>query len=177
MAYSRWGLTNALFSALKFLQGKNKYRTVVGHIKELLGLLEFHLSVGHSEFFRRLGSSWAAMFHAVGFSIVQFLFLPSSCEISLRKPFKKTPGKCRTSWVCDQMPERKSLMAAKFKGRVKLRFIPATDALEQIHSFSKWAGLQPQSWLCFECSIYCVRIQHFANFLTNTDELNLFPRL
>ncbi len=33
--------------------------------------------------------------------IVQFLFLPSSCEVSLRKQFKKTPGKCRTSWVCD----------------------------------------------------------------------------
>ncbi len=33
--------------------------------------------------------------------IVQFLFLPSSCEVSLRKQFKKTPGKCRTSWGCD----------------------------------------------------------------------------
>ncbi len=34
------------FSAQKFLQGKNKNRTRVGHIKELLGLLSF----------RRLGS-------------------------------------------------------------------------------------------------------------------------
>ncbi len=33
--------------------------------------------------------------------IVQFLFLPSSCEVSLRKQFKKIPGKCRTSWICD----------------------------------------------------------------------------
>ncbi len=31
------------------------------------------------------------------FFIVQFLFLPSSCEVSLRKRIKKTPGKCRTS--------------------------------------------------------------------------------
>ncbi len=31
--------------------------------------------------------------------IVQFLLLPSSCEVSLRKLFQKTPGKCRTSWV------------------------------------------------------------------------------
>ncbi len=30
--------------------------------------------------------------------IVQFLFLPSSFEVSLRKQFQKTPGKCRISW-------------------------------------------------------------------------------
>ncbi len=44
-------------SAQKFLQGKNKDRTVVGHNKELLGLFEFHPSFGHFEFVRRLGSS------------------------------------------------------------------------------------------------------------------------
>ncbi len=45
------------FSAQKFLQGKNKDRTVVGHIKKLLGLLEFHPPFGHFEFVRRLGST------------------------------------------------------------------------------------------------------------------------
>ncbi len=37
--------------------------------------------------------------------------------------FKKTiseiPGKCRTPWVSDKTPERKSLIAAKFKGGAK----------------------------------------------------------
>ncbi len=42
------------FSAQKFPLGKNKDRTVVGNIKILLGLLEFHPSVGHFECFRRL---------------------------------------------------------------------------------------------------------------------------
>ncbi len=40
----------------KFLQGKNKDRTVVGHIKELLVLFEFHPLFGHFEFVGRLGS-------------------------------------------------------------------------------------------------------------------------
>ncbi len=31
------------------------------------------------------------MFYAEAFFIVQFLFLPSSCEVSLRKQLKKTP--------------------------------------------------------------------------------------
>ncbi len=34
-------------------------------------------------------------------SIIQFLFLPSSCEVFLRKQLPKTPCKCRTSWVYD----------------------------------------------------------------------------
>ncbi len=41
----------------------------MGHIKELLGLLEFHPSVGHFEFVRRLGSTWAAMFHVAAFLV------------------------------------------------------------------------------------------------------------
>ncbi len=36
---------------------ENKDRTVVGHIKELLGFLEFHPPFGHFEFVRRLGST------------------------------------------------------------------------------------------------------------------------
>ncbi len=48
---------------------ENKDRTTVGHIKELLGLLYFHPSVGHFEFVRQLGSSSAAMFHVVAFSL------------------------------------------------------------------------------------------------------------
>ncbi len=48
---------NTKFSAQKFLQGKNKDRTMVGHIKQLLGLLEFHPQFGHFEFVRRLGST------------------------------------------------------------------------------------------------------------------------
>ncbi len=59
----------AIFSAQKFLQGKTKDRTVVGHVKELLGLLEFHPSVGHFEFVCRLGSFWVAMFHVVALSL------------------------------------------------------------------------------------------------------------
>ncbi len=47
----------AKFSAQKYLQGKNKDRTVVGHIKELLGLLEFHPSVGNFEIVWRLKNS------------------------------------------------------------------------------------------------------------------------
>ncbi len=42
------------FSAQKFLQGKNKDKTMVGHIEE---------------FVRRLGNSWAAMFYVVAFSL------------------------------------------------------------------------------------------------------------
>ncbi len=52
--------------------------------------------------------------------IVQILVLPSCCEVSLRKRFQRTPGKCRNSWFCASTPERKSLMAAKFKGRAKV---------------------------------------------------------
>ncbi len=65
------------FSAQKFLQGKNKDRTVVGHIKGLLGLLEFHPSVVHFEFVRRSGSSYAALFHVVAFSLLNsYSFCP-----------------------------------------------------------------------------------------------------
>ncbi len=62
------------FSAQKFLHGKNKDRTVVAHIKDLLGPLEVRPSVGHFGFVRRLGSSRAAMFHAVAFSLSNSYF-------------------------------------------------------------------------------------------------------
>ncbi len=70
---------------------------MVGHIKELLGLLEFHPSVGHFEFVRRLGESLSRKVPCSSLFIVKFLVLPSCCEVSLRKQFQKTPGKCRTS--------------------------------------------------------------------------------
>ncbi len=52
--------------------------------------------------------------------IVQFLIIPSFCEVSLRKQFQKTPGKCRIFWVCDKTPKRLSVIAAKFKGPPKI---------------------------------------------------------
>ncbi len=87
-------------SAKKILRGKNQDSTIVGHMEQLLGLLLFHPSFGHFEFVRLSGSSW----HDVPCSslfIVQFFVFPSSCEVSRRKRLQKTPGKCRTSWVCD----------------------------------------------------------------------------
>ncbi len=47
---------------------------MVGHIKDLLGPLEFYPSDGHFEFVRRLGSSWAAMFHVEAFSLSDSYF-------------------------------------------------------------------------------------------------------
>ncbi len=47
---------------------------MVGHIKELLGLLEFHPSVGHFEYVCRLGSFLAAMFHVVAVSLSNSYF-------------------------------------------------------------------------------------------------------
>ncbi len=100
-------LTRALFRKRKlwnfqhrsFCKGK-KDRTVVCHIKELLGLLEFHPSVGHFGFVRRLWSSWAAIFPCSSLFIVQFLFLTSFSEV-LSKRFQNPPGKCKTSWDCE----------------------------------------------------------------------------
>ncbi len=63
-----------IFSTEVSAREKNKGRTVVSHIKELLGLLEFHPSFGHFEFGRRLGSSWASMFHIVAFSLSNSYF-------------------------------------------------------------------------------------------------------
>ncbi len=65
---------------------ENKDWTVVGHIKELLGLLEFHTSVGHYEFVCRL-------LYVVAFS------LSNSYSFRPLVRFLKTPGKCRTSCV------------------------------------------------------------------------------
>ncbi len=49
----------------------------MGHIKELLGLLEFHPSFGHFEFVRRLGSSCAAIFHVVAYPLpTSYIFRP-----------------------------------------------------------------------------------------------------
>ncbi len=62
------------FSAQKLLQGKNKDRTMVGHIKELFGLLEFHPQFGHFECVRRLGNTCASMFHVEAFALSNFYF-------------------------------------------------------------------------------------------------------
>ncbi len=42
---------------------------MVGHIKELLGRLEFHTGVGQFVFISRVGSYWAAIVHVVAFSL------------------------------------------------------------------------------------------------------------
>ncbi len=80
-------------SAHMFLQRKTKDRPVGSYIKELLGHLEFHLFAVWE--YRSLNVPRSSRF------IIQFLIITSSCEVSLRKQFQKTPGICRTSWVCD----------------------------------------------------------------------------
>ncbi len=62
------------FSAQKLLQGKNKDTTVVGHIKELLGLFEFHPQFRHFEFVRQLGNTCASMFHVEAFALSNSYF-------------------------------------------------------------------------------------------------------
>ncbi len=72
------------FSAHMFLQRKNKDRTVESHINELLDRLEFYLF----PVWEYLPLNVPRSCHF----IVQFLIIPSFCEVSLRKQFKKTPG-------------------------------------------------------------------------------------
>ncbi len=48
---------------------------MMGHMKGLLGLLQFHPSVGHFELVRRFESSGAAMFHEVVFSLSNSLLV------------------------------------------------------------------------------------------------------
>ncbi len=64
---------------------------MVSHIKELLGLLEFHPSFGHFEFGRRLGSSWASMFHVVAFSFSNSYFFRPLVKFPWRNNFRKPP--------------------------------------------------------------------------------------
>ncbi len=47
---------------------------MVGHIKELLCLLEFYPQFGNFEFVRRLGSTWASMFHVEAFALSNSYF-------------------------------------------------------------------------------------------------------
>ncbi len=53
---------------------ENNVRTVVGHIRELLGLLEFHPPFGRFEFVRRLGSTGASMFYVAAFALSNSYF-------------------------------------------------------------------------------------------------------
>ncbi len=53
---------------------KNKDRTVMGHNKELLGLLEFYPPFGKFEFVRRLGSTWASMSYKEAFALSNSYF-------------------------------------------------------------------------------------------------------
>ncbi len=73
---SKWSKQELYFvkENYEIFKEKNKDITVVDHSKEVLSLLEFHPSFRHFEFVRRLGSSWAAMFHVVAFSLSNSYF-------------------------------------------------------------------------------------------------------
>ncbi len=66
---NRWWKVSLLTIGANADQGKNKDRSMVGHIMELLGRLLGQPLVSHFEFIRQLGSSSAAMFHVVAFSL------------------------------------------------------------------------------------------------------------
>ncbi len=63
----------------------------MGHNKELLGLFEFHLSFGHFEFVRRLGSSCVAIFHVVAFSLSSSYFFRPLVRFLSENYFRKPP--------------------------------------------------------------------------------------
>ncbi len=53
--------------------------------------MQFDLSVGHLELVSQLETFRAAIAHGSGFLVVQFLILPSTCEVSEIKRIQKPP--------------------------------------------------------------------------------------
>ncbi len=64
---------------------------MVGHIKELLGLLEFHPPFGHFEFARRLGSTWASMFYVEAFALSNSNFFRPLVKFPWENNLRKLP--------------------------------------------------------------------------------------
>ncbi len=78
----------------------NKWQPdVLGHLVLLLCWWRASISVKSARITGFVGEYLNLNVPCRSLCIVQFLFLPSSCEVSFRKQFKITPGKCRTFWV------------------------------------------------------------------------------